>query len=133
MAFSGREPAAAYAALAAGIEHVEQEGVTERVLVMFLADGIESLVGLGQLDRAERLIGMLEQAARRLRRGWALAQAGRCRALLHAARGDLGAAALAASDACRGAKRLEVRLEKPRNPPGAGGGGARPRRGGAPA
>ncbi len=111
LALSGRDPAAAYAALAPAIEHVEQEGVTEPVLVMFLADGIESLVGLGQLDRAERLIGMLEQAARRLRRGWALAQAGRCRALLHAARGDLGAAALAASDACRGAERLELRLE----------------------
>jgi Bacterial regulatory proteins, luxR family len=69
-------------------------------MVMFLADGIEALVRLGYLDRA----------ARRLHRGWALAQAGRCRALLHAARGDF-AAALAASDACRAAERLELRLE----------------------
>jgi DNA-binding CsgD family transcriptional regulator len=111
LALSGRDPAAAYTALAPAIEHVEQDGVTEPVLVMFLADGIESLVGLGQLDRAERLIGMLEQAARRLCRDWALAQAGRCRALLHAARGDLATAALAADDACRVAEGLELPLE----------------------
>jgi len=80
-------------------------------MVMFLADGIEALVGLGQLDRAERLTRMLEHAARRLNREWALAQAGRCRALLHAARGDLSAAALAAHDACVVAERLELRLE----------------------
>ena len=50
-------------------------------MVMFLTDGIEALVGLGQLDRAEHLTGMLEHAARRLRRDWALAQADRCRDL----------------------------------------------------
>jgi len=111
LALSERDPAAAYAAVAPAVEQVEQEGVTEPVMVMFLADGIEALVGLGQLDRAEHLTGMLERAALRLHRDWALAQAGRCRALLHAARGDLAAAAEAASDAYRVAERLELRLE----------------------
>ena len=111
LALSVRDPAAAYAALAPAIERVERDGVTEPVLVMFLADGIEALVGLGQLDRAERLTGMLEQAALRQRRGWALAQAGRCRALLHAVRGDLASAARAAREACRSAQTLELRLE----------------------
>ena len=111
LALSVRDPAAAYAALAPAIEQVEQVGVTEPVLVMFLADGIEALVGLGQLDRAERLTGMLEQAAQRQHRGWALAQAGRCRALLHAVRGDLTAAERAAREAYRSAEPLELRLE----------------------
>src|SRR6266540_6233165 len=46
-----------------------------------------------------------------LQRGWALAQADRCRALLLAARGDLAAAAAAAASAMRRAERLELRLE----------------------
>ena len=111
LALSERDPGAAYAAVAPAVEQVERDGVTEPVIVMFLADGIEALVGLGQLDRAEHLTGMLDRAARRLHRDWALAQARRCRALLHAARGDLAAAAVAASDACRVAERLELRLE----------------------
>src|SRR5260370_41268568 len=78
---------------------------------MFLAEAIEALVALGQFDRAGRLTAMLEQAARRLHRGWALAQAERCRALLLAARGDLAAAAEAAGAALRRAERLELRLE----------------------
>jgi DNA-binding CsgD family transcriptional regulator len=111
LSLSERDPAAAYSALAPALNRIERDGVTEPVMVMFLADGIEALVGLGQLDRAEHLTAMLEHAARRLTRDWALAQAGRCRALLHAARGDLAAAALAASEACRVAERLELRLE----------------------
>jgi DNA-binding CsgD family transcriptional regulator len=111
LSLSEGDPGAAYAALAPALEQVERDGVTEPVIVMFLADGIEAMVGLGQLDRAEHLTVMLEHASRRLRRDWARSQAGRCRALLHAARGDLAAAALAASDACRVAERLELRLE----------------------
>jgi DNA-binding CsgD family transcriptional regulator len=111
LSLSVRDPAGAYAAVGPMIELVERHGVTEPVLVMFLADGIEALIGLGQLDRADRLTGMLEQAARRLHRGWALAQAERCRALLFAARGDLAAAGRAASDACHAAEQLELLLD----------------------
>ncbi len=85
--------------------------MAEPVRVMFLADAIEALVALGQLDRAARLTGMLEQAAQRLQRGWALAQAERCRALLLAARGELAAAAEAAGGAVLRAERLELKLE----------------------
>ena len=105
------DPAAADAALAPLTEQVERDGVTEPVLVMFLADAIEALVALGQQERAGRLTAMLEQAARRLQRGWALVQAGRCSALLLAARGDLTAAAAAAGAALRRAEQLELRLE----------------------
>src|SRR5258708_10200642 len=111
LALSLRDPAAADAALAPLTGLVEREGVAEPVRVMFLADAIEALVALGQFDRAGRLTAMLEQAARRLQRGWALAQAERCRALLLPASGDLAAAAEAAGAALRRAERLELRLE----------------------
>jgi len=111
LALSEGDPRAAEAALAPLTAQVEQEGLAEPVRAMFLADAIEALVALGQLDRAERLIDMLEQAARRLRRGWALAQAARCRALLLAARGDLDAASPAAGAAVQRGEGLEFRLE----------------------
>jgi DNA-binding CsgD family transcriptional regulator len=111
LALSLRDPAAADAALAPLTAQVEREGIAEPVRVMFLADAIEALVALCQLGRAERLTGMLDQAARRLDRGWALVQAGRCRALLLAARGDLTAASQAAGAALRRGERIELRLE----------------------
>jgi DNA-binding CsgD family transcriptional regulator len=111
LALSLREPAAADAALAPLTAQVEREGVAEPVRAMFLADAIEALVALGQLDRAERLTAMLEQAAQRLQRGWALSQVERCRALLLAATGDLAAASDAARTALHRAQQLELRLE----------------------
>lgn len=111
LALSLREPAAALTALVPLLAEVEREGVAEPVRVMFLADGIEALAALGQLDRAERLTAMFEEAGTRLQRGWALAQADRCHALLLAGRGDLAAAAAAAASAVRRAERLELRLE----------------------
>jgi len=111
LALSLRDPGAACAALDPLTTLAEREGVAEPIRVMFLADAIEALAGLGQLDRAERLTGMLEQAAKRLQRGWALAQAERCDALLLAARRDLAAATEAAGAAVRRAEHLELRLE----------------------
>jgi DNA-binding CsgD family transcriptional regulator/tetratricopeptide (TPR) repeat protein len=111
LALSLRDPAAADAALAPLTALAEREGVAEPIRAMFLADAIEALAALGQLDRAGRLTGMLEQAAKRLRRGWALAQAERSHALLLAAHGDLAAAAQAAGAAVRRAEQLELRLE----------------------
>lgn len=111
LALSQGDPRAADAALAPLTALVEREGLAEPVRAMFLADAIEALVALGQLDRAQQLIAMLEQAATRLGRGWALAQAARCRALLLAARGDLDAASPAAGAAITLGEALELRLE----------------------
>jgi len=55
-------------------------------------DAIESLVALGRLDEAAELTEELAERGRRLGRPWALATAERSRALLAAARGDLGEA-----------------------------------------
>jgi len=111
LALSAGDPHAADAALAPLTALVEREGLGEPVRAMFLADAIEALLALGQLDRAERLISLLGQAATRLDRGWALAQAARCRALLLAARGDLDAASQAAGVAITLSEGLELRLE----------------------
>jgi DNA-binding CsgD family transcriptional regulator len=58
----------------------------------FQADHAEAVIGLGDLDRAERLVQRLEARAAALPRPWTLAVSARCRGLLNAARGDLDAA-----------------------------------------
>jgi DNA-binding CsgD family transcriptional regulator len=62
-----------------------------------LADTLEALIAVGELDEAERRLGPWEKRARKLDRAWAIAVMTRCRALLLAARGDF-AGSLAAFD-----------------------------------
>ena len=78
---------------------VEAMGVDEPVRAMFLPEAIEALIGIGERERAARLIEVWEACAQRLDRAWALAAGGRCRALLHAAAGDLDAALAALGEA----------------------------------
>ncbi len=85
--------------------------VPEPARTFFLPDQIEALIALGQLNRAERMLTMFEEAARRLDRSWALMLAGRCRALLLAAHGDSEGASLAARDALARGAELEMRIE----------------------
>jgi DNA-binding CsgD family transcriptional regulator len=94
---------------------VEQYGLPEPVRVPSLPDEIEALIALGQLDRAERLLTILEDSARRLDRTWALAAASRCRGLLLAARGNLGEASEAAAQAVERGEGLELRLDLARS------------------
>jgi DNA-binding CsgD family transcriptional regulator len=62
------------------------------VLGVFVPDEIEALVELGQAGRARALTDWLEERGNRQSRPWAIAVAGRCRGLLHAAEGDNEAA-----------------------------------------
>jgi DNA-binding CsgD family transcriptional regulator len=105
------DPAGVDAALGPFVRVVEERGIPGPVSVMFLPDEIEALVALGQLDRADRLTGLLEQAARRQHRDWPLVAALRCRALLHAARGEVAAAAAAADAAVERCAGLELTVE----------------------
>ncbi|MBI3750633.1 MAG: ATP-binding protein, partial [Chloroflexi bacterium] len=75
--------AAAAAAEASGTRHPGR----------FKLDGdrVEAALALGDLDRAERMVGWLEQAARVAPTPWTLAIGARSRGLLAAARGDLDA------------------------------------------
>jgi len=83
---------AALRALAHSVQLVEQDGVVDPSRRPFLADAIEALVRIGDLDRADRLTAMLEERARTLDRRAAIVAAARCRALIAAARGDVDAA-----------------------------------------
>ena len=82
------DPAAAWAAVEGAVELVESGGVGEPGGAMFVPEGIEALVALGELERADRLLTLWQERAEALDRTWALASAGRCRALLCAARGN---------------------------------------------
>ena len=79
---------AAHRALEPLAQATEAEGLGESIRPFFLPDAIEALIGVGQLDRAERLIRMLEEGCHR-DRPWPTVTAGRCQALLLGARGDL--------------------------------------------
>jgi DNA-binding CsgD family transcriptional regulator len=59
------------------------------------ADAIETLIGLGELERAREYLEQYEANAQRLGSPWARAGAARCRGLVAAAEGDLAAATAA--------------------------------------
>jgi DNA-binding CsgD family transcriptional regulator len=63
--------------------------VLEPGMRLELADTLEALIAVGELDEAERILVLWEERARALDRAWALAWLARCRALLLAARGDV--------------------------------------------
>jgi DNA-binding CsgD family transcriptional regulator len=59
------------------------------------ADAIETLIAVGELERAGTLLDTYEADAERLSSPWATAAAARCRGLLAAAEHDVGAAFVA--------------------------------------
>ena len=87
---------------------------TEIISGSFIPDAAEALIGLGRLDEAEPLVDALERNGRRLDRAWMLAVAGRCRAMLLAARGDLTAATTTAERAMTEHQRLPMPFERAR-------------------
>ncbi|HEX6256528.1 MAG TPA: helix-turn-helix transcriptional regulator [Euzebyales bacterium] len=93
---------------------IEEGGLAEPVPAFFLPDALEALIALGELGRADVLTTALEQRAHALDRTWALATGGRCRALLHAARGDLDAARTAADRAAAAHERIDMPFERAR-------------------
>ena len=83
-------------------------------LGMFLPDEIEALVELGKLNRAEPLVTWLEERSAALDRAWARAAAGRCRALLQAARGDIDGALTALEESLAQHDRCAMPFERAR-------------------
>jgi DNA-binding CsgD family transcriptional regulator len=67
-------------------------GMTEHGAVRFLHNEVESLIALGELDRAGELTQLLEERPTDIGRRWGRAVGARCRGLWNAARGDLEAA-----------------------------------------
>jgi DNA-binding CsgD family transcriptional regulator len=80
---------------AAALEHLRRSleirdmFVREPGMRLELADTLEALIAVGELDEAERILIPWEERASLLDRAWALAWLARCRGLLLAARGDL--------------------------------------------
>jgi len=103
--------AAAARHLAPVLKEARRHGVDDPSVYPFWPDAIEALVGTGELDRAEEVLEWLEERGRMLDRPWALATAGRCRALLCAARGDLASALESVEAALRAHERLPQPFE----------------------
>ncbi len=106
-------PAGSHARLAAITEATTGRGMIDPgwIALRPVPDDIESLIRLGDLAAAETLLGSLEERARRLDRAWALATAGRCRALLMSAHANHDAASAALREAFAAHERLEMPLE----------------------
>jgi DNA-binding NarL/FixJ family response regulator len=68
-------------------------------------------VGLGQLDRAEQLLGPWEEEAERVGLAWSLATSARCRALYAAATGDMNGARHAVARSLAHHQRLALPFE----------------------
>jgi len=107
-------PAAVDDALGPVAAMVTSRGGGDPFLGMFLPDEIEALVELGNLDRAEPLVRWLEERSAALDRAWARAAAGRCRALLQAARGDIDGALTALEEALAQHDRCTMPFERAR-------------------
>jgi tetratricopeptide (TPR) repeat protein len=90
---------------------VEERGLIEPSRAPFLADAIESLIAVGELDRADGLTATLEEQGEALDRPWAILAAGRCRALVLAARGDIASALWAVEQALLQEDRVPMPLE----------------------
>ena len=101
----------AEASLSRAVHLGDRIGLAEPAAWRFHANHIEAVIGLGDLDRAETLLGRLDGWGRATGRTWTLATAGRCRALLLAARGDTDGALQALEEALRHHRRLAMPFE----------------------
>lgn len=89
-------------------------GVAEPGSIRFLPDEIEARIALGRLDEAEPLLEWLQERGRAVDRASALAEAWRCRGLLHAARGDTPAALADFERALTEHERVAIPFERAR-------------------
>jgi DNA-binding CsgD family transcriptional regulator len=90
---------AAEASLSRAAGLAERIGLAEPAAWRFHANHIETLINLGDLERAEELLTWLERRGRATGRRWTLATAARCRGLLLAAQGDTAGAVQALDEA----------------------------------
>jgi DNA-binding NarL/FixJ family response regulator len=104
-------PAATARALEPLAQRVEAAGKVAMTRSAFLPDEIEALVALGELQRAERLLEILDAYGRSSGLAWPLATAARCRGLLLAAEGEIGGALRALEEALTHQASLEMPLE----------------------
>ncbi len=100
--------------LSAAVEAAESFGIYEPGVYRVHADLIEALIGTGQLERAEVVLGRFEAQGRTDPIPWSLTTSARCRGLLLAAHGDLDAAERSLEDALRLHEQLPMPFERGR-------------------
>lgn len=100
----------AEASLTRAVDLSDRIGLREPVFRVH-ANHIETVIALGDLDRAARLLARLDEWGRATGHPWTLATAARCRALLLAARGDPDGAVQALEEALRHHQQLAMPLE----------------------
>jgi DNA-binding CsgD family transcriptional regulator len=88
-------------------------GLNDPALTLW-ADTFETLVGLGELERAHGYVRRHEQTAKAIANPWAMAVGARCRGLIAAAEGDFPAAFSAIEQALDNLDGLELPLERAR-------------------
>jgi len=93
---------------------IEAAGAVPAQLSAALPDEIEALVALGELQRAERLLEILQTYGRSSGLAWPLATAARCRGLVLAAQGETDGALGALEEALAHHAGLEMPLERAR-------------------
>ncbi len=108
------DTAAAARHLSRAVEITEGFGIREPGVFRIHADLIEALIGTGELDRAEAVLGDLQARADASRIPWSLATGARCRGLLLSAHGELGAAEDSLEDALTEHERSPMPLERGR-------------------
>ncbi len=100
--------------LAAAMQRLDEMRFLEPAVWRIDGDAIEAAVAADDLDRAELLTSRFERAAARSRIAWSLAVSARCRALLHAARGNLDDALAATERSLVEHERCPVPFERAR-------------------
>src|SRR5215472_2220576 len=103
--------AQAEACLSRAADLGDRIGLAEPAAWRFHANHIEAVIGLGDLDRADRLLERLDGWGRATGRAWTLATAARCQGLLAAARGDTGGAVRALEEALGHHQQLAMPFE----------------------
>ena len=100
--------------LSAAAELDEELGARHPLRSRLDGDRVEAALGVGDLERAERVVHRLERVGAIAPTPWTLAVGARCRGLLEAARGDLDAAAVALERAVEEHERLPMPFERGR-------------------
>ena len=108
---SAGNPEAAEPSLSRAADLANRVALAEPTAWRFHANYAEAVIGLGDLDRAEALVGQLEGWGQATGRAWTMATAARCRALLLAARGDTPSAIQALDEALGHHERLAMPFE----------------------
>jgi DNA-binding CsgD family transcriptional regulator len=105
---------AAEASLSRAADLADRVGLAEPAAWRFHGNHAEAVIGLGDLDRAGRLVDRLEGWGQATGRAWTLATAARCRGLLLAACGDTHGAIGTLEEALDCHQRLAMPFERGR-------------------